>query len=411
MYLFKICLDIFEPSTQKFDFIDIQEGDTISEVTDEEIVAHSNERRAYEDTPGDTPNEEQDENTSEDDEKVGPLGTHKDSMLDNGVTDEHGEHSEQEEGHECVNTQVDTEKETHQQSEVENKTNGLNNDEIKDRLEISKSTEEIKEKEGLNDRIEILSENEEGDLVDVEVEEKAAIDEEEEKSEVDKLLESDNNEQTRISKKDKRQNKNKKRQTFAGAQVDEKEPLLNTPPSPEPQTSTSHPPQPKKTFSPKAYPGKVVKSVAIGTDDQEITNTFSTSRTTDLSRHTEVDVDRRRGRKNKEKVQNTRANEKRNVNTTHTSKHRLRENGEDRGFNVAKHHMNERTSHSSDANFFRSRLPQTSKRHPKRHVWLVRDSEIHLLVAEKAAILRRYKDEGVTGKLFLLQVIFCEYFR
>lgn len=406
MYFIKICLDIFEPSTQKVDFIDIQEGDTISEVTDEEIVAHSNEQRTYEDTPGDAPSEEQDKHSSEDDEKVGPLGTHEDSMLDNGVTDERGEHGEQEEGHQCVNTQVDTEKETHQQREVENKTNGLNNDEIKDRLEISKSTEEEEEKEGLNDRTEIQSENEEGDLVDVEVEEKAAIDEEEEKSEVDKLLESDNNEQTRISKKDKRQNKNKKQQTSAGAQVDEKEPLLNTPPSPEPQMSASHPPQPKKTFSPKAYPGKVVKSVAIGTDDQEIINTFSTSRTTDLSRHTEVVVDRRRERKNKEKAQNTRANEKRNANMTHASKHRLRENGEDHGFNVAKHRVHERTSHSSDANFFRSRLPQTSKRHPKRHVWLVRDSEIHLLVAEKAAILRRYKDEGVTGKLFLLSFFF-----
>ena len=108
----------------------------------------------------------------------------------------------------------------------------------------------------------------------------------------------------------------------------------------------------------------------------------------------------------KEKAQNTRANEKRNANMTHASKHRLRENGEDHGFNVAKHRVHERTSHSSDANFFRSRLPQTSKRHPKRHVWLVRDSEIHLLVAEKAAILRRYKDEGVTGKLFLLSFFF-----
>ncbi|XP_046864911.1 amyloid-beta A4 precursor protein-binding family A member 1-like [Xenia sp. Carnegie-2017] len=61
----------------------------------------------------------------------------------------------------------------------------------------------------------------------------------------------------------------------------------------------------------------------------------------------------------------------------------------------------DRAVHSSDAKFFKSRLSQTSKRYPNRHVWLVRDSEIHRMIAEKTTILRRHnKENGRKGKKF-----------
>ena len=388
------------------DFIDVQDGDIISEVTNEEIVAHSGERRSYEDSQSESPDEEARGGASEDGTKVGTFGEDEDYRLDNGVAEDPVEHgsatSEEIEAENAEEEEARTRKRTGKRSQVKNEKGGLNKDESesKDELEIRRRTEEEKEVE---DEKETPVENEEKQSEEEEVEERDKIeedDDEEEKTELDKLLDDDNDKksESKVAMKDKPRKRPPK--SHAGTQADEKEPLLNTSRSPSPEVDLpSQSARIKRTFSPKPYPGKVVKSVAIGTDDQHITNSITASRTEATSRQVKVHPGRRRNYKSEEQVRNVRIKEDGKGGLSNVPKRRQRENGGNIAVDVRKPRSSERIAQSSDAYFFRSRLPQTSKRHPKRHVWLCRDSEIHRLIAEKAAVLRRYKEEGITGSV------------
>lgn len=212
-----------------------------------------------------------------------------------------------------------------------------------------------------------------------------------ETTELDKLLQ-DNNSEVKLEQK-----KTRNKTMTSGAHSNETEPLLNTSPS-----TSSRTPSPgaedllqrRKQYTPKGYPGKAVKSVAIGTDDDYpsyglIKERQSGATPEDSGKKCTEKTSSRQNIENEVKTPST----IRISNSTRTPRSKRSQRST----------MNEipssRSSHSSDATFFKSRLPQTSKRHPKRHVWLVRDSEIHRLIAEKAVILRRYKEDGIIGEL------------
>ena len=443
-YIF-FCLDIFEPSAQqRLDFVDIQEGDTICEASDDEIVAHSGEQKTYERTDV----AETDSDNSEDLSRLPPVdmgmdtfGIDVDMALNNGIADDSEENDEPlevgKEGRNRASDNIETslvtvkenrkgddklveehkmKDETEQvelpkvkgkEKQVETRDNGQmvkQKGENETKQVRGQKDDEIEEEESGNEENEMGKVEDKKELDDKEVED----DDSDGTTEVDKLLVDKTSVEKQIN-----QQKTKSKMISSGTQAHEVEPLLNTSqtpsplltpspahtPSPEPQES----PREKKPFTPREYPGKAVKSIAIGTDDDYLFNEYERQRHTSASPgHAQ-----KKGSKSKGSTLGTRSPIENGVHSatkagslksgrTPTSTHQKRD-GDIPISRSGKIPLGERDSQSSDAMFFKQRITQTSKRRPKRHVWLVRDSEIHRLIAEKAAILRRYKEEGITG--------------
>ena len=221
-------------------------------------------------------------------------------------------------------------------------------------------------------------------------------------TEVDKLLQENN---TKVENKTA-QRKTKSKMVSSGTQAHEVEPLLNasqTPspsetPSPEPHES----PRNRRQFTPREYPGKAVKSIAISTDDDYPSEKHKKSEQAESrpgETHKRTEGSRTPLGRSIENGVKTKPSTPLSTRTPPANRSNRQVKSEPPVSRSSKQSPVGRGSQSSDAMFFKSRLSQTSKRRPKRHVWLVRDSEIHRLIAEKAAILRRYKEEGITGKL------------
>ncbi|CAB4038270.1 Hypothetical predicted protein [Paramuricea clavata] len=466
--------DIFEPSTQqKLDFVDIQEGDRISEASDDEIVAHSSEAKTYEHT------DILDSEESEDSSRLPPVDTGVDTFgidvdlgMNNGIADESEENDEalvmDNEGHNTSSKNIETNlgnlveiegngkrenKQVDAQVKVENeqvevpkvKSEHKQVEKVKHeskQMEVPKVKSENKQVEKMKSENrqmeaqkvdEVIEQGSEGgekeesgkedekESDDEQSEEQVEIlaedDYSDDTTEVDKLIQ-DNN--TKVENKIY-QKKTKSKMVSSGTQAREAEPLLNTSqtpsppetpspsqtPSPEPQESSRH----RKQFTPREYPGKAVKSIAIGTDDDYPSNEYTKERHARASpaesqKRGKGSTGKVRPRQNNEngvktpKKASTPTSTRTQTSTrTPTSSRSHRQANGDTPTPRSKQLRGERGSQSSDAMFFKSRLSQTSKRHPKRHVWLVRDSEIHRLIAEKAAILRRFKEEGITGRV------------
>ena len=416
-----ICLDIFEPSTQqKLDFIDIQENDAISEASDDEIVAHSTAGQTYEHTaPVDSEDSEDQSRLPPVDTQIDTYGIDVDLDMNNGLADDSEEYDDGllmdnkgtlsdnietslanvviEENGKRKNEQVEAEKmETEvKHSEVlkvksENKE--VENMKKEKQQEGQKVDEEIRNEEKEGSQVEDEKSEESEERVEIVVEDDYSDD----TTEVDKLLGENH---TKVD-----QQRPKRKMVSSGTQSHEVQPLLNTSqsPSPEPLESPGH----RKQFTPREYPGKAVKSIAIGTDDDYPPEQYSKKRQPKASpgaykkRDNAASTRKTPPQPNIENGVKTfkKASTPSSTRTSTPGRSNRQTNGDTSSNRSNKQVQGERGSLSSDALFFKSRLPQTSRRRPKRHVWLVRDSEIHRLIAEKASILRRFKDEGVTGK-------------
>ena len=417
------------------EFVDIQEGDAISEPSDEEVVAHSRETKTYEHA------EVSDSEESEDPSRLPPAdmgadtyGIDVDLAINNGIADESDGCDEglimDNEGHDAsLSNNIETslgnfvevgENRRREIKQVEepkteiipleaSKTENKRAEKVKTesrQLEAQKvdgmieEDSEGDEKEG--NQVEDQKESEKEHL-EKQTEILADDDYSDDTTEVDKLLEKDN---TKVEKKVTHQ-KAKSKMVSSGTQVHEVEPLLNasqTPspsetPSPEPRES----PQNRRQFTPREYPGKAVKSIAIGTDDEYPTVMHKKSQQAEV-RPGET---QKRGKGSRtplgRSIENgvktsDKASTPPSTSTPTVNRSNRQAKSDPPTSRSSRQPPGTRGSQSSDAMFFKSRLSQTSKRRPKRHVWLVRDSEIHRLIAEKAAILRRYKEEGITGE-------------
>lgn len=387
----------------KFEFIDMEEGDTIVESSDNEVVAHSgdvmkylrqsssNEESEYSDDPSRLPPSDLVEDT---------YGIDVDLRPGNGIADDYEEYDVGVGDH-GVSNNIETRLGPPEEIPVD--------------VLVDLSIEERKSGDsGVDDR-EILSEVvvDDGDIdkvktLSVGVEEEKNENEEDEMEDVEadaelKDVNVESNDDTGaetdpliVDESSKNENsdkiKAKAKLVSAGTQSHELQPLLVSP-------SQSPPPPDQKKFKPREHPGKAVKSRAIGTDKV----------TPNREHPKEPPKVWYIGEKQETKKSRSDANQRHNLengNRAPPSKgkkagspmtHNPRPKAKPRDRAES---PRDRAVHSSDAKFFKSRLSQTSKRYPNRHVWLVRDSEIHRMIAEKATILRRHnKENGRKGNV------------